>query len=83
MPTIAPEGFKFTSIGRPRRYEWEDYTDGRVWMFQRGDDFPKNVSTASFRSSAYSFGKRYGFSVRTAVSSNTVFVQFIAKRKGK
>ena len=81
MPTLAPNDFKFNSVGRPKRYEWEQYADGRVWMFQRGDDFPNTTSVRSFRTQAYAFAAKNGYATKTAVSGNVVFVQFNKKEK--
>jgi hypothetical protein len=60
-----------------RRYNWEAWTDGRVHVCTRGEDF--SVRPLKFVAAAHSHAKRKGFRVFTRVRGDDVEVQFLRK----
>jgi hypothetical protein len=52
--------FEFEMRGRPTKYPWDRWLDGRIWKLERGVDFqpePQNFRQCVY-SAAYSRNKR-------------------------
>jgi len=56
-------------------YPWDEWLDGRVWELTAGEDFTIRID--SMRSSASSFSRKIGRTVRTRVNADKtlLFVQ--------
>lgn len=57
--------FEFPRPGRPYRYEWKAWTNGKPWKLVAGKDF--QVSVETMRTNARSHAAGLGLKVRTAV----------------
>lgn len=67
----------FKSQGGPKKYDWDNWTDGNPWRLSRGVDF-ETVSKVTTAARAYAL--RLGFSCHIDVESeDTVVIQFRAK----
>jgi hypothetical protein len=56
------------------KYPWSEWLDGRPWHLVEGEDY--EVSTTSFRGSAWVAAKRRGGRVRSRCVDDGVVVQF-------
>jgi hypothetical protein len=61
-------------VGGPRKYPWDDWTDGAAWRIARGVDF--EVTPASMAGLVRKHALRSGLSVRAFVSGNAIEFQF-------
>lgn len=68
-----PEGLR---VGRPNKYDWNSWLDGKVWLLEAGTDF--DVSPESFRMTAKSAAKSRGGSLKVAkMGEKSLVLQFI------
>lgn len=62
------------SAGRPRKYPWEEWLDGRTWELTRGEDFTSNA--LAFRNQIYTRARDFGKLVSvTIVDDDTLRMQ--------
>ena len=61
-------------FGRPERYPWKRWTDGKVRRAMKGRDFACSVH--GFVGTAHSYAKRNGLKVTTVVVGDSVEFQF-------
>lgn len=60
---------QFQTSGRPRKYDWDKWTDGQI----REMDCSKiGTSAIAFRSSVYHYAKQCGMSAETSVNGEKV-----------
>ena len=62
------------SVGRPQKYPWEQWQDGRVWKARQGVDF--SLTPARFRCILYQRANSYGRTCRTRIDGEYVTFQF-------
>lgn len=68
-----PEGLK---AGRPSKYDWDNWLNGKVWRLEAGEDF--NVTPESFRATVKSAAKSRGGTVKAAKADDkTLIIQFL------
>lgn len=60
--------------GRPRKYPWDLWKDGKAREIVRGEDF--SPAPASMASTIRQHGKRCGWPVAVCVRGNSVLFQF-------
>jgi hypothetical protein len=57
--------FEFRRHGRPLKYPWAQWADGKPWRLVAGEDF--TVTAEAMRTNARAFGTRNNYTVSTAV----------------
>lgn len=57
------------------KFDWTKLLDGKIYQLKKGVDF--TILPASFRSSAWNAGARYGKKVRICIKGDTVTIQAI------
>lgn len=68
-----PEGLR---VGRPSKYKWDIWLNGKVWALDAGEDF--DVAVESFRMTAKSAAKTRGGALKTArMGEKTLVIQFV------
>lgn len=62
-------------LGRPSKYPWLDWTDGRAWRIVEGEDF--HCSKQSMRRTLY--GRAYGTGMKVSVrmEPDAIAFQFV------
>lgn len=61
-------------VGGPRKYPWDEWTDGSAWRIQRGEDF--DVEPASMAGLIRKHGVRSGLSVRAFIEGDVIEFQY-------
>lgn len=61
--------------GRPSKYPWEEWLDGRWWEIQKGVDFDRSV--ASMRKSVSTASKRKGGTCVTSTLGDKIRFRFL------
>jgi hypothetical protein len=74
---IDPAKLTVHKGGAPRKYPWDEWMDGSCWKLKAGVDY--QVSTESFRATAYKQATRSGYTVQILRISNGLTVQFTKK----
>jgi hypothetical protein len=59
------EDFDWGIPGRPAKYPWDEWLDGRIWVLRRGEDFACDVET--IRSGAKKRLRKKGMTIRTRI----------------
>lgn len=83
MATVVKQFDGWIRGGNTNKYPWEQWTDGRVWVVTRGEDF--TAAIGSFAMSCYQRAHRDGRRVRIRKNEDegTVHFQFYdAKQNG-
>jgi len=57
--------FSFTPAGRPSKYQWDQWANGKPWKLEAGTDF--TISVESMRTAARAYAARRGLKVKTSV----------------
>jgi hypothetical protein len=60
--------FTFPTHGRPYKYEWKSWANGKPWKLVSGKDF--TVSCETMRTNARTYANKHGLKVRTAIVDN-------------
>lgn len=68
--------FKFPTRGRPHKYTWSSWTDGKPWKLVKGSDF--EVATKTMQANARIYAKKNNLRANTAIieNGNAIIVQF-------
>lgn len=59
------------------KYDWNNWTNGRVWELKKGEDFHNNPT--SFRTLIYNVAVRRNMIVSTSVDGDSIYLQFATK----
>lgn len=65
---------EFPPAGNRRKYPWEDWLNGEIWMLRRGTDFDADVQIWSVRSAATMYAHRHGLRIRTSIWDNDTLI---------
>lgn len=68
--------------GRPAKYPWEEWFDGRTHVLVQGEDYEAD-GPKSFRSTVYSAADRLGVTVVTKIIDGELHVQATKPINGK
>lgn len=73
------KNFEFPSRGRPYKYRWEAWTNGKPWKLVAGDDF--TVSIKTMQSNARTYAQKHNYSLNTAIvdDGTALVLQFTTK----
>jgi putative lipase involved disintegration of autophagic bodies len=58
--------YEFVSHGRPHRYDWTSWSNGKPWKLTQGEDF--TVSTQGMRGNIYSYAKANKMKAQTSIT---------------
>lgn len=75
------DSFTFPTHGRPYKYEWKAWANGKPWRLVSGKDF--DVSCETMRTNARTYAAKHSLKVRTAVTDEgtTLVIQFFPAEK--
>lgn len=64
--------------GRPDKYDWTTWFNGKPWELEAGTDFDVNLAVESFRATAKSAAKKRGGTLRAAkLDDKRIVLQFV------
>lgn len=58
--------YEFVTQGRPHRYDWKSWANGKTWKLTKGTDF--TVSAQGMRGNIYSYAKANNLKARTSIT---------------
>lgn len=62
--------------GRPAKYPWDEWTDGKRHFLRQGEHFPDEVKVTSFRAECHAAATRKGGKAVTRIMGNTVSFRY-------
>lgn len=68
--------FRKGQLGRPAKYRWDEFLDGRVRRFDKGVDF--ECAADGFRRSLYSAARARGIKVQTTIDGDSLTFQAVS-----
>lgn len=65
--------------GRPDKYPWDEWFNGKPWQLDSGEDFEAELKIDSFRATAKSAAKKRNGTIKTAVVNDgkSIVIQFM------
>lgn len=78
---IDPTTVQGVPDGAPRKYPWDEWTDGSCWLLRAGVDY--KLSTRDFQATAFKHAQRHGFSLKTRQVEGGITLQFTPKTEAE
>lgn len=64
-------------LGRPRKYDWDNWLDGQTWELVQGEDF--TIDMHAMRSSAHGMAARKQVKVITRTDGPNFYIQAVPR----